>query len=118
MANLQKHRTHESLNIESAAEWSVQSRQKIEDSGTGVDEVIVDVSSYYQIGFYSDINSYIRFDTSASDSVVANNDLIIPSETLAFLNVPRGVGNTIYVHFKGVEASDPAANSYIKLVLM
>ena len=118
MANLQKHRTHESLNIESAAEWSVQSRQKIEDSSSGVAEIIVDVSSYYQIGFYPDINSYVRFDTSASDSISANNDLIIPSDTLAFLNVPRGVGDTIYVHFRGVAASDTPANSYIKLVLM
>ena len=116
MANLQKHRTHESLNIESAAEWSVQSRQKIEDSSAGVDEVIVDVSEVSQIGFYSDIDFYIRFDTSASDSVVANNDLIVPGETLAFLNVPRGIGDTVYAHFKGVSASDPAANSYIKLV--
>ena len=47
MANLQKHRTHESLNIETAAEWSVQAALDISTAG----EVTSNVSNISQIGF-------------------------------------------------------------------
>ena len=39
MANLQKHRTHESLNIETAAEWSVQSRLTISSAAHAYKDV-------------------------------------------------------------------------------
>ena len=110
MANLQKHRTHESLNIETAAEWSVQAALDISDA----DEVTSNVSNISQIGFYSDSDVYVRFDTLTSDTIVNANDLIIPGETLAFLNVPKGVGDTIYVHFKIV--TSVAADKYVRIV--
>ena len=113
MANLQKHRTHESLNIETAAEWSVQSRVQIDASG-GAQHNTSDVSSVSQIGFYGDADFYIRFDDSTSDTISTTTDLIIPGETLAFLNVPKGIGNTIYVHFKIV--TSVAADKYVRLV--
>ena len=109
MANLQKHRTHESLNIETAAEWSVQSRLTI----SGEAHASSDVSSVSQIGFYSDSDVYIRFDNSSSDTISTTEDLIIPAETLAFLNVPKGVGETVYVHFKQVVS---ASSKFIRLV--
>jgi len=109
MANLQKHRTHESLNIETAAEWSVQAALDISDAG----EVTSNVSNISQIGFYSDSDVYVRFDTSTSDTIVNANDLIIPGETLAFLNVPKGVGDTMYVHFKQVTS---AASKSLRIV--
>ena len=110
MAYLQKHRTHESLNIETAAEWSVQSRLTISSAA----HAYSDVSSVSQIGFYGDADFYIRFDDSTSDTISTTTDLIIPGETLAFLNVPKGVGDTIYVHFKIV--TSVAADKYVRLV--
>ena len=114
MANLQKHRTHESLNIETAAEWSVQSRVQIDASG-GAQENTSDVSNVSQIGFYGDADFYIRFDDSTSDTISTTTDLIIPGETLAFLNVPKAVGETIYVHFKQVTS---AGTKYLRIIHM
>ena len=110
MANLQKHGTHESLNIETAAEWSVQSRLTISSAA----HAYSDVSNISQIGFYSDSDVYIRFDNSSSDTISTTTDLIIPGETLAFLNVPKGIGDTIYVHFKIVTTQ--SADKYVRLV--
>ena len=101
MANLQKHRTHESLNIETAAEWSVQPALDISSQA----HVTSNVSNISQIGFYSDSDVYVRFDTLTSDTISTSNDLIIPGETLAFLNVPKGIGDTVYVHFKQVDSA-------------
>lgn len=100
MANLQKHRTHESLNIETAAEWSVQAALDISTAG----HVTSNVSNISQIGFYADLDVYVRFDTLTTDTISTSNDLIIPGETLAFLNVPKGVGDTMYVHFKATSS--------------
>ena len=73
------------------------------------------MSSSNQIGIYSDSDVYIRFDSSSSDTISANNDLVIPSETLAFLNVPKAVGETIYVHFKQVTS---AGTKYLRIIHM
>ena len=111
MANLQKHRTHESLNVETAASWDVQTRLTISSAA----HAYSDVSSSTQIGIYSDSDVYIRFDSSTSDTINTDNDLIFPSETLAFLNVPKGVGDTIYVHFKQVTG---ASAKFLRLTNM
>jgi len=113
MANLQKHRTHESLNIETAGEWSVQSRVQIDASG-GVQHNTSNVSEVSQIGFYGGADFYIRFDNLSSNTIDTDTDLIIPGETLAFLNVPRGIGDTVYAHFQIVTAT--AADVYVRLV--
>ena len=85
MANLQKHRTHESLNIETAAEWSVQSRLTISSAA----HAYSDVSNISQIGFYSDSDVYVRFDTLTSDTISTSNDLIIPG----FLYITQSNGS-------------------------
>jgi hypothetical protein len=111
MANIQMHRAHESLNVETAAEWDVQTRLTISSQA----HVYSDVSSVTQIGIYSDSDVYIRYDSSTSDTISANNDLVVPAETLAFLNVPRAVGETIYVHFKQVTS---AGTKYLRIIHM
>ena len=109
MAKLNKYRAFESLNVETAAEWNVQTRLTISSQA----HVSSDISSVSQIGFYSDSDVYIRFDSSSSDTISANNDMIIPGETPVFLNVPKAVGETIYVHFKQVTS---AASKYLRLI--
>ena len=53
MANIQKFRAHESLNIESAGDWQVQTAATATAAG-----VAVDVSSYHQIHLLTDIDIY------------------------------------------------------------
>ena len=109
MANLNMHRAHESLNVETAAEWNVQTVLTISDQA----HVSSEVSSVSQIGFYSDSDVYMRFDSSSSDTISANNDMIIPGETPVFFNVPKAIGETIYVHFKQVTS---AGTKYLRLI--
>ena len=103
------HRAHESLNVETAAEWNVQTRLTISSQA----HVSSEVSSVSQIGFYSDSDVYMRFDSSSSDTISANNDMIIPGETPVFFNVPKAIGETIYVHFKQVTS---AASKRLRLI--
>ena len=49
MANLQKFRAHESLSVESAGDWQVQSVATADSDG-----VAVNVSGYHQIHLMSD----------------------------------------------------------------
>ena len=53
-----------------------------------------------QIGVYSAVELYFNFSASQTDITTAN-DLIIPSSTLVFLTVPRGLGNTVYFNHLG-----------------
>ena len=111
MANIQMHRAHESLNVDTAAEWNVQTRLTISSQA----HVSSDVSSANQIGIYSDSDVYIRFDSLTSDTIDTDADLVIPAETLAFLNIPKAVGETIYVHFKQVTS---ASSKSLRIVHM
>ena len=109
MANLQKHRAHESLNVDTAAGWDVKTRLTISSQA----HVYSDVSSANQVGVHSDSAVKFRFDTLTSDTISANNDLVIPADTLTFIKVPKSVGATINVHFKQVTS---AGAKYLRIV--
>ena len=109
MANLQKHRAHESLNVDTAAEWNPVARKAI-SSQTHAYE---DVSNASQIGVLSESDVKFRFDGLTSDTISADNDLVIPADTLTFIKVPQGVGSTIVVHFKQVTSE---ASKYLRMV--
>jgi hypothetical protein len=109
MANLQKHRSHESLNVDTAATWDVQTRLTISSAA----HVYSDVSNVSQIGVHSDSIVYFRFDSSTSDTISANDDLRIPADTLTFIKVPQGIGSTISIHFKQVTS---VATKYLRIV--
>ena len=111
MADINKFKTSEAVNIEAAAEWDVQTRLDISDQS----HVYSDVSGKHQIGIYSDSDIKFRFDSSTSDTISANNDLVLPSQTLTFVKIPQGIGGTIYVHFKQVSS---ASTKYLCLVHM
>ena len=78
MANIQMHRAHESLNVETAAEWDVQTRLTISSQA----HVYSDVSSANQIGIYSDSDVYIRYDSSTSDTTVSYTHLTLPTKRI------------------------------------
>jgi len=112
MANLQKHRAHESLNVDTAARWDVQTRL---DISTGA-EAVQNVSDCNQIAIWADLEVYFTFDSdSGTTSVATGTDLKIPAETLVYMKVPKGIGNTIYFH---VEPTSSASTKYCRLVKM
>ena len=113
MANLQKHRAHESLNVDTAAGWDVQTAQTA--AVTGGAAIQFDVSSFNQIGIYS-LSTDIRFTfASATGATISdNNDLILPAQTLTFLKVPKALGSTVYF----VTTSATSATSLVKIIGM
>ena len=113
MANLQTHRAHESLNVDTAAGWDVQTAQTA--AVTGGAAIQFDVSSFNQIGIYS-LSTDIRFTfASATGATISdNNDLILPAQTLTFLKVPKALGSTVYF----VATSATSATSLVKIIGM
>ena len=94
MANLQKHRSHESLNTDSAADWQVQTAVTADSDG-----VAVNVTSYHTIHLQSDNDFYFTFNTTGTDSDVSTtNDLyLMGGDTIYSIKVPRGLGNAVYL---------------------
>ena len=97
MANLQKHRAHESLNTDSAAVWDVQDTLA---SGTVVDNTAdaINVSGYHTIHLMTDNDIVFSFNGNGSDTLNANNDLyLMGGDTIYSLKIPTGIGNTVYL---------------------
>ena len=113
MANLQTHRAHESLNVDTAAGWDVQTAQTA--AVTGGAAIQFDVSSFNQIGIYS-LSTDIRFTFASTTgaTISDNNDLILPAQTLTFLKVPKALGSTVYF----VTTSATSATSLVKIIGM
>ena len=53
MADLQRHRAHESLNVETAADWQVQSVTVADSDG-----IAVNVTGYHKVHLQSDNDFY------------------------------------------------------------
>ena len=103
MANIQKFRAHESLNIESAGDWQVQSAVTADADG-----VAVDVTSYHQIHLLTDKDIYFTFNTTGTDSDInTSNDLYLKGgDTIYTLKIPRGLGNAVHLIMERKESSD------------
>jgi len=103
MANIQKFRAHESLNIESAGDWQVQTAVTVDADGEAVD-----VTSYHQIHLLTDKDIYFTFNTTGTDSDVnTSNDLYLKGgDTIYTLKVPRGLGNAVHLIMERKESSD------------
>ena len=103
MANIQKFRAHESLNIESAGDWQVQTAVTADADG-----VAVDVTSYHQIHLLTDKDIYFTFNTTGTDSDInTSNDLYLKGgDTIYTLKVPRGLGNAVHLIMERKESSD------------
>ena len=103
MANLQKHRAHESLNLDSAADWQVQSVVTADTDG-----VAVNVSSYHTIHLQSDNDFYFTFNTTGTDSDInTSNDLYLKGgDTIYSLKIPNGLGDNVYLIMEKKGSSD------------
>jgi len=103
MANIKKFRAHESLNIETAGDWQVQSAVTVDSDGEAVD-----CTSYHQVHLLTDKDIYFTFNTTgtASDVSTSNDLYLMGGDTIYTLKVPKGLGNKTYLIMERKEGSD------------
>jgi len=92
MAKLQKFRAHESLNMDSAADWQIQTVNSITTAES------YDVSNYHTVHLMSTQDIYFEFTNSSTDALDPNNTLyLMGGDTIYSLKVPRALGDSIYL---------------------
>ena len=96
MANTQKFRAHESLNIESAADWQVQT---IESVTANAADAMIDVSNYHMVHLQPVEDIYFTFhEVNAEASLVPANDLYLKGgDTIYSFKIPKGLSDTMYL---------------------
>ena len=93
MAQLQKFRAHESLNADTAADWSQQAVSTVGSSASSVD-----VSAYHTVHLMSTQDIYFEFTDSSTDALDTGNTLyLMGGDTIYSLKVPRALGDSIYL---------------------
>lgn len=96
MADLHKRSVQEALNVTVGGGWSVQTALTAgseADVANTVHKQLATMTS--TIGVHSAVEIYFSFATSEVD-IDKSKDLIIPKNTMIYLTVPRGLGNTVY----------------------
>ena len=102
MANTQKFRAHESLAIESAGDWQVQSVATVGSSASAVR-----VDAYHTIHLQSDEDFYFTFKTSSTDALSTSNDLYLKGgDTIYSLKIPHGLGDEVHLQWERKGSSD------------
>lgn len=111
MANLHKRSVQEALNVTVGGNWSANS------VGTAGSSANVNNSTHLALatmtstlGVYSAVEIYFNFATSGTD-VNASNDMILPKNTMVFLTVPRGLGNTVYFNYNSTSTTTGAVRT-------
>ena len=104
MANLHKLSVQQAVNAAgSGGQWTVNAIAT--HAGTAeANTVHLDVSGAAQIGVLAAGELYFNF-SSTTEDVETDNDLYLPANTLVFITVPRGIGNTIYFNHLGKGAA-------------
>tara|TARA_Y100001963_G_scaffold133844_1_gene193862 strand:+ start:2554 stop:2898 length:345 start_codon:yes stop_codon:yes gene_type:complete len=108
MADLHKRSVQEALNATVGAEWTVSSVGTAGSSastGNTTHKSLATMTS--NIGIYSAVEIYFNFSATTTD-VNASNDLLIPKDTLMFITVPRGLGNTVYFNYNSTSTTTGA----------
>jgi hypothetical protein len=104
MAQLQKFRAHESLNADTAADWSQQAVSTVGSSASSVD-----VSAYHTVHIMTDNDLYFEFTKSSTDSLTpANVFYLMGGDTIYSLKIPKGLGDSIYLWLERKGSSDCA----------
>ena len=103
MADLHKFSAGEALNATGVGGvWTVNA-VATHGGTSATDTIHLDASGASQLGIYAAGDIYFNFSTTTTDVTIAN-DLKLPGETLTFITVPRGLGDTIYFNHLGVAA--------------
>jgi hypothetical protein len=103
MANLQKHRAHESLNTDTAANWDVITDVTDAAASSGTVNNI-DVSEYNTLGLTPAAEIYFHFHNS-STATLDEDDALKLASGLSFIKIPKGLGDTIYFNYVATGAS-------------
>ena len=102
MANVSKFRAHESLAVDTAGDWQVQSVATVGSSASSVR-----VDGYHTIHLQSNNDFYFTFKTSSTDALNTSNDLYLKGgDTLYSLKIPHGLGDEIYLQWERKGSSD------------
>ena len=104
MANTQKFRAHESLNVETAADWQVQTVVEVDNLAAGS---IIDVTSYHMVHLQPVEDIYFTFnETNAEGSLAPANDLYLKGgDTIYSFKIPKGLSDTMYLLLERVSAT-------------
>ena len=108
MANLHKRSVQEALNATVGGNWTVNSVGTAGSSANVNNSIHLALATMTStIGIHSAVEIYFNFTTAGTD-VNASNDMIIPKNTLTFLTVPRGLGNTVYLNYNSTSTTTGA----------
>jgi len=96
MANLQKHRAHESLNIDTAADWQVQTIVSVTANAA---DAMIDVSNYHMVHLQPVEDIYFTFNANNVEaSLVPANELYLKGgDTIYSFKIPKGLSDTMYL---------------------
>ena len=104
MANLHKLTVQEAMIAAGhGGVWTVNGVSTTGSNADVTNTVHVVVSGANQLGLYSSGEIYFNF-ANAETSCNTSNDLKLPADTLTFITVPAGLGNTIYFNHLGTSA--------------
>jgi len=103
MADIQRYRAHESLNVDTAADWQVQAVTVADTDG-----IAVNVTGYHQVHLQSDNDFYFTFNTTGTDSDVdTSKDLYLKGgDTIYSFFIPNGLGDSVYLILERKGGSD------------
>ena len=111
MGKLHKRSVQEALNATVGGEWTVNSAGTAGSSAsTGNTTHLALAAMTSTLGVYSAVEVYFNFATSATD-VNASNDMVIPKNTMIYLTVPRGLGNTVYFNYNSTSTTTGAVRT-------
>jgi hypothetical protein len=109
MAKLHKRSVQESLNATVGGEWTVNSAGTAGSSADVANTIhLALATTSATLGVYSAVEIYFNFSASADTNVNASNDLLIPKNTLTFVTIPRGLGNTVYFNYNSTSSTTGA----------
>ena len=113
MAQLQKHRAHESLNTDTAANWDVITN--VTDAPVSGDTPEnIDVSGYHTLGLTPAAEIYFHFHNSSTATLVIADALKLASG-LSFIKIPKGLGDTIYFNYLATDGSSTCEVRIVKM---
>ena len=111
MANLHKRSVQEALNATVGGNWTANSPGTADAVGTVTDtEHLALATMTSTLGVYAATEIYFNFAATEVDIVVLK-DLVIPKNTLTFITVPRGLGNTIYFSYLSTSTTTGAVKT-------
>ena len=111
MADLHKRSVQEALNVTVGGNWTVNSPGTAGSSASTGNSIHLALATMTStLGVYSAVEIYFNFSTTTTD-VTAANDMVIPKNTMIYLTVPRGLGNTVYFNYNSTSSTTGAVKT-------